>query len=60
MVRQVKKSPAMQVPMGFIPGLGRSPGGGNGNPLQYSHVKNPMDREGRWPTGSTPHALLPG
>ena len=28
-----------------IPGLGRSPGGGHGNPLQYSCLKNPMDRE---------------
>ena len=27
-----------------IPGLGRSPGGGNGNPLQYSCLGNPMDR----------------
>ena len=26
-----------------IPGSGRSPGGGNGNPLQYSCLKNPMD-----------------
>ena len=32
---------------GSIPGLGRSPGGGNGNPLQYSCVENPMDR-GTW------------
>ena len=31
--------------MGLIPGLGRSPGFGNGNPLQYSGLKNPMDRE---------------
>ena len=30
---------------GFIPGSGRSPGGGNGNPLQYSCLENPMDRE---------------
>ena len=30
-----------------IPGLGRSPGGGNGSPLQYSCVENPMDR-GAW------------
>ena len=30
--------------VGLIPGLGRSPGGGNGNPLQYSSLKNPMDR----------------
>ena len=29
----------------LIPGLGRSPGGGNGNPLQYSCLQNPMDRE---------------
>ena len=30
-----------------IPGLGRSPGGGNGNPLQYSCLENPMDG-GAW------------
>ena len=30
-----------------IPGLGRSPTGGNGNPLQYSFLENPMDR-GAW------------
>ena len=30
-----------------IPGLGRSPGEGNGNPLQYSYLRNPMDR-GAW------------
>ena len=30
--------------MGLIPGLGRSPGGGHGNPLQYSCLENPMDR----------------
>ena len=29
---------------GSIPGLGRSPGEGNGNPLQYSHLENSMDR----------------
>ena len=32
-----------------IPGLGRSPGGGHGNPLQYSCLENPMDR-GDWQT----------
>ena len=32
---------------GLIPGSGRSPGGGHGNPLQYSCLKNPMDR-GAW------------
>ena len=35
--------------LGLIPGLGRSPGGGNGNPLQYSCLENPMDR-GAWQT----------
>ena len=30
--------------MGFIPGLGRSPGGGHGNQLQHSCLENPMDR----------------
>ena len=35
---------------GLIPGLGRSPGEGNGNPLQYSCLKNPMDREAWWAT----------
>ena len=33
--------------MGSIPGWGRSPREGNGNPLQYSGLKNPMDR-GAW------------
>ena len=30
--------------LGLIPGLGRSSGEGNGNPLQYSCLENPMDR----------------
>ena len=30
--------------LGLIPGLGRSPGEGNGNPLQYSCLDNPMDQ----------------
>ena len=34
---------------GLIPGLGQSPGGGNGNPLQYSCLENPKDREA-WQT----------
>ena len=34
--------------MGAIPGLGRSPGGGHGNPLQYSFLENPMDRGAWW------------
>ena len=33
--------------LGLIPGLGRFPGGGHGNPLQYSCLENPMDR-GAW------------
>ena len=33
--------------MDLIPGLGRSPGGGHGNPLQYSCLENPMDK-GAW------------
>ena len=32
----------------LIPGLGRSPGEGNGNPLQYSCLQNPMDRAAWW------------
>ena len=35
---------------GSIPGLERSPGGGNGNPLQYSCLENPMDRGVWWAT----------
>ena len=37
----------MREDVGSIPGLGRSPGQGNGNPLQYSCLVNPMDR-GAW------------
>ena len=33
-----------------IPGWGRSPGEGNGNPLQYSCLENPMDRGAWWAT----------
>ena len=35
---------------GSIPGLGRSSGEGNGNPLQYSCLENPMDGGARWAT----------
>ena len=34
--------------LGSIPGLGRSPGEENGNPLQYSCLENPMDGEAWW------------
>ena len=36
--------------MGSVPGLGRSPGGGHGNPLQYSCLENPMHRGAWWAT----------
>ena len=35
---------------GSIPGLGRCPGDGNGYPLQYSYLENPMDRGAWWAT----------
>ena len=34
--------------LGSVPGSGRSPGEGNGNPLQYSCLENPTDREAWW------------
>ena len=43
----VKNLPASAGDTGSIPGLGRSPGEGNGYPLQYSCLENPMDR-GAW------------
>ena len=36
--------------MASIPALGRSPGGGHGDPLQYSFLENPMDRGAWWAT----------
>ena len=49
----VKNGPANAVDAGdmaLIPGLGRSPGEANGNPLQYSCLGNPMDRGAWWAT----------
>ena len=46
----VKNPPANAGDAGSIPGLGRSPGGGNDNPLQYYCLENPMDRGGWWVT----------
>ena len=43
----VKNPPVNAEDMGSIPGSGRSPGEGNGNPLQCSRMENPMDR-GAW------------
>ena len=40
------KNPPSRQDAGSIPGLGRSPGEGNGNPRQYSCLENPMDRGG--------------
>ena len=40
-----KNPPANAGDVGSIPGLGRSPGGGNGNPLQYSCLENPWTEE---------------
>ena len=42
-----KNPPANAGNMGSIPGSGRSPGGGHGNPLQYSCLEDPMNR-GAW------------
>ena len=49
----VKNPPANAGDLGLIPGSGRSPGGRNGNPLQYFCLENPMDR-GAW------QAIVPG
>ena len=46
----VKHLPASAGDAGLIPGSGRAPGEGNGNPLQYSCQGNPMDREASWAT----------
>ena len=46
----VKNLPTNAGVMDSIPGPGRSPGGGNGNPLQYSCLGNPMDRGVLWAT----------
>ena len=54
--QSVKNLPAMQETacyagnVGSIPGSGRSPGEGNGNPLQYSCRRNPKDRGAWWAT----------
>ena len=47
MVLVVKNLPTSAEDMGSVPGLGRSPGGGHGNPLQHSSPENPTDR-GAW------------
>ena len=47
---EVKASACNAGDLGSIPGLGRSPGEGNGNPLQYSYLENPMDGGAWWAT----------
>ena len=47
---EVKNLPAKAGDTGSTPGSGRSPGGGNGNPLQYSYLGNPMNRGARQDT----------
>ena len=47
---EVKASACNAGDLDSIPGLGRSPGEGNGNPLQYSCLENPIDRGAWWAT----------
>ena len=49
-VKKKKKSTCITGSSGSFPELGRSPGEGNGNPLQYSCLENPMDGEAWWAT----------
>ena len=46
----VKNPPANEGDVGLIPGSARSPGEGNGNPLQYFCLGNPIDRGAWWAT----------
>ena len=48
--QMVKNPPAMWENLGLIPGSGRFPGEGHGNPLQYSCLENSMDRGAWWAT----------
>ena len=54
---EVKASACDAGDLGSIPGSGRSPGEGNGNPLQYSCPGNPMDRGAWW---ATVHGVIKG
>ena len=51
----VKNPPASAGDAGLIPESGKSPGDGNGNPLQYSCLENPVDRGTWW---ATVHGLI--
>ena len=46
MAQMIENLPAIRNDQGSIPGSQRSPGEGNGNPIQYSCLENPMDRRG--------------
>ena len=48
LAQMVKNPPANAGDVGLIPVLGRSPGVGHGNPLQYACLENPMDRGAWW------------
>ena len=50
MIRNLPANAGDAGEMGSIPGPGRSPGVGNGNPLQYSCLENYMERGGWWVT----------
>ena len=50
MAQWVKNLPANARESSLLPGLGRVSGGENGNPLQYSCLKNPMDKGAWWAT----------
>ena len=50
MVKNLPASARGAKDMGSVPGSGRSPGEGDGNPLQYSYLENPMDRGAWWTT----------
>ena len=53
MVKNLPANAGDEREVGLIPGLGRSPGGGNSNALWYSYLENSMDREAGW-------AYIPG
>ena len=50
MVKNLPAKAEEKTDAGLIPGPGRSPGEGHGNPLQYSCLENPMDRGAWWAT----------
>ena len=50
MAQMVKNPPANAGDLGSLPGSGRFPGEGNGNPLQYSCLENPKDGGAWWAT----------